>query len=214
MDIYQTEDEQVEALKKWWQENGKSALFGVVLGLMAIFGWREWKEYHVEQAAAASQVYQQMVIAWREDKPEAVSKNANEIASRYQSTAYAVFAKLALAKLAVNDGDLKSAASHLQWALDNTSRDSLRHVISLRLARVLTGLNRLAEAKALITGKADRGEFRLSYQELEGDILRLEGDIAAAREAYETALNEAQISGQDTVILEMKLDDLGRVETQ
>ena len=36
MDIYQTEDEQVEALKKWWEENGKSVIFGLCIGVVAI----------------------------------------------------------------------------------------------------------------------------------------------------------------------------------
>ena len=31
MDVYKTEEEQVEAIKKWWQENGKSIIAGVVI---------------------------------------------------------------------------------------------------------------------------------------------------------------------------------------
>lgn len=214
MDIYQTEDEQVEAMKKWWEENGKSAIFGVILGLMAIFGWRAWKDLKIEQAANASQLYQEMIVGARENKPDTVSKKANEIATTYKSTAYAVFAKLELAKLAVTDGDLDSAANYLQWALDNTSHDSLRHLISLRLARVFIAQNKLGEAKSQLGKNKDNGEFSVSYQELEADILRLEGNIVAAHDAYEKALNTAQGSGQDTTILDMKLDDLGRIDAQ
>jgi len=214
LDIYQTEDEQVEALKKWWKENGKSALFGIVLGLMAIFGWREWKDYQAEQATAASRLYQEMVVAWQDNKPDTVGEKANILASRYKSTAYAVFSKLALAKLAVDEGDLDGAINHLQWALDNTSHRSLRQVIRLRLARVLIAQHKLAEAKSLVSAKTESGDFKSSYQELEGDILKLEGDIEAARDAYQSARSSAQNTGQDTVILDMKLDDLGRDNTQ
>jgi predicted negative regulator of RcsB-dependent stress response len=212
LDIYQTEDEQVEALKKWWQENGKSAIFGVALGLMAIFGWREWKDYEVEQAAAASQLYQEMVVASQQNKAATVDEKASEIVAAYSSTSYAVFAKLGLAKLAVADGDLEGAASNLQWALDNTSQNSLRHVITLRLVSVLIAQKKAGEAKILLDNKTASGEFGASYQELEGDVLKLEGNIDAARDAYQKALNTAQSSGQDTVILDMKLDDLGRAE--
>jgi len=212
LDIYQTEDEQVEALKKWWRENGKSALFGVALGLLAIFGWRGWKDYKFERAVAASQLYQEMAIAARDNKTEIESRKAKEIANTYKSTAYAVFAKLDLAKLAVADGKLDSAAADLQWALDNSSEDSLHHIITLRLARVFISLNQLDKAKAMLDVKTPRGEFEVGYQELEGDILRRQGKISAARDAYQNALNTAHDSGQDTTILDMKLDDLGRAK--
>lgn len=214
MDIYQTEDEQVEAIKKWWEENGKSAIFGVVLGLAAIFGWREWQDHRLEQSESASALYQQMISAARENNSESLSTNADELSTKYKDTTYAVFAKLALAKIAVRNGELDSAAEDLRWALDNCSQDSLVHVIKLRLIRVLIAQNKLSEADTMLSSSTDRGEFGVGYEELEADILRLEGNIEAARLAYQEALGMARSSGQDTVILDMKLDDLGRSEAQ
>lgn len=213
MEIYQTEEEQVEALKKWWKENGNSVIFGVVLGLGAIFGWREWQDYKIEQSASASMLYQQMVAASRENNAKTVRDKAMEITTIYENTAYAVFARLALAKIEVTNGELDAAAGDLQWALDNTSQESLRHVIYLRLARVLIAQGKLVEASTVLETNSDKGEFSVSYQELEADILRLENKVDAARAAYQQALNMAQTSGQETIIIEMKLDDLGRNKT-
>ncbi len=98
MDVYQSDEEQIDALKKWWQENGNSVIAGVILGLTAIFGWRGWQDYKIEQAEAASELYQQMVIAVRDDKNAKNAKEtANNILAEYESTAYSVFAKLTLA---------------------------------------------------------------------------------------------------------------------
>ena len=210
MEIYQTEEEQVEALKKWWKENGNSVIFGVVLGLTAIFGWREWQDYNIEQSASASMLYQQMVAASRENNAKTVREKAMEITTVYKNTAYAVFARLALAKIAVTNGELDAAAGDLQWALDNTSQESLRHVIYLRLARVLISQGKLGEASAVLGTNSDKGEFSASYRELEADVLRLKNKVDAARDAYQQALNMAHASGQETTIIEMKLDDLGR----
>ena len=212
MDIYQTEDEQVEALKKWWEENGKSAIFGVILGLMAIFGWREWNDYKVEQATAASQLYQQMTQASREDSATILSDTAENISNNYKDTAYAVFAKLATAKLAVANGELESAVTDLRWALNKTSQDSLSHVITLRLIRVLIAQNKLGEAKALLSPAKNSGEFAGSYLELKADILKLEGDIEGARIAYQNAIETMQSLGQQAPVIDLKLDDLGRSE--
>jgi len=210
LDIYRTEDEQVESLKKWWAENGKSAVFGVVLGLSAIFGWREWQDYTMERAVGASQLYQQMVIAARDNDTATLRDKAQEITTLFKRTAYAVFARMTLAKLAVEDGDLEGAESHLRWALANAPGDSLHHVIRLRLARVLMAEDKLDGAQDLLVAATSRGEFAHRYRELEGDLLRRKNQVEEARKAYREALRLAEASGQDTTLLDMKLDDLGR----
>ena len=210
MDIYQTEEEQVEALKKWWDENGKSAIFGVVLGLGAIFGWREWQDYEITQAASASQVYEEMVIAARSSDAETVEKKANEITAEYNSTAYGMFARLSLAKVAADKGQLDVAATELRNALAETSQDSIKHVIRLRLARVLASAGDTAEARKVLSQVSARGEFEVSYLELEGDLSRQENNLDSARDTYQQAVILAQASGQDTTVLDLKLDDLGR----
>ena len=40
---YETEEEQIEALKDWWRENGNSLLIGVAVALVAVFGFRGWQ---------------------------------------------------------------------------------------------------------------------------------------------------------------------------
>ena len=212
MDIYQTEDEQVEALKKWWQENGKSAIFGVAVGLVAIFGWREYKDYSLEQTENASEVYQQMVIALRDDKSADIEQAANNISANYDSTAYASFAALGLAKIAISENDLAGAEEHLQTALKSTSHKSLKQIISLRLVRVYIAQNELKKASAIISKNSGDNAFSVSFQELQGDIYQLEGDFENARKTYQAALDKASESEQDTALLDLKLDDLGRAE--
>ena len=43
MDIYASEEEQVQAIKKWGKENGPGIIAGLILGLGALFGWRYWQ---------------------------------------------------------------------------------------------------------------------------------------------------------------------------
>ena len=40
MEQYRTEEEQVEALKKWWEENGRSTVVAVIVALGLGFGWQ------------------------------------------------------------------------------------------------------------------------------------------------------------------------------
>lgn len=212
MDVYRTEEEQVEALKKWWKENGKSVVIGLVIGLGAIFGWRTWQEEQLRQAEAASEMYQQMVIAVRDDNdPDQAQKTAEQIINDYGSTVYAVFAKLLQAKLAVDAQNLEGATEYLRWSLDNNHDKSLQHLIRLRLARVLLARDKSDAASSIIDVK-QIGPFSAAYDELRGDIKQHDGDIEAARIAYQQALTKRQASRKDISVLEIKLDELGHID--
>ena len=52
-----TEEEQVEALKKWWEENGTQLLIGIVVVLGGIFGFRTWEANTAEAAETATLIY-------------------------------------------------------------------------------------------------------------------------------------------------------------
>ena len=45
MEIYNNDEQQAEAIKEWWKENGKAILVGATLGLVGMFGWRYFNEY-------------------------------------------------------------------------------------------------------------------------------------------------------------------------
>lgn len=214
MDVYKSEDEQVEAIKQWWEENGKSIITGVVLGLGAIFGWRAWQDYTREQAESASEIYQNLFdMTAEESNPDEIRTISNKIIEDYDTTAYAVFTKFLLARHAVETNDYDAAANHLRWALENNRNSSIGHVIRLRLVRVLINLEQLDEAGSLLSID-DRGEFAAAYDELQGDIMAMKGDVEDARKMYQQAMTGKRTANHDTSILEIKLDDLGRPEQE
>ena len=63
MNTFRTEEEQLDAIKRWWRENGISTAVGVVLALGAVFGWRGWQDHQQNRAAEASAVFQQLLEA-------------------------------------------------------------------------------------------------------------------------------------------------------
>ena len=89
---YNNEDEQLEALKQWWKENGAAVITGIVLGAAALFGWRFWQDYQVEQAQAASAVYAEMRAAAGD--VDTLMAGAEMLRSDYARTPYAALAAL------------------------------------------------------------------------------------------------------------------------
>lgn len=207
MDGYTTEQEQVEAIKKWWDENGKSALLGIVLGLGAIFGWRGWQSHIIEQREAASEYYQNSLIAMSLDDRQEARNNINEIITNYGDTGYVVFARLVLAYIETDENNYTAAEEQLTVALDETDNESIRHEITLRLARVYIANNKLDEALSLINSN-QMGSFSSQYHELKGDIYALQGKNEDARLTYQQVITESETQAFDTSLVNIKLNSL------
>ena len=213
MDTYKTDEEQIESLKKWWDENGTSVVFGIVVGLGAIFGWRWWQQAKIDEAEAASQHFQSMMEISRSDDLNRIKEQAGAVIDAHGGTTYAVFAELMLAKIAVQENDLTGAERHLHQALEDVSEKSMEQEIRLRLARVLVARDAFTEAENILNG-IDPGEFASNYNELRGDIRLYQGDEEGARQAYQEAIALRQAAGSETAMLELKLEDLGHVSVR
>lgn len=208
MDVYATEEEQVEALKKWWKENGRSVILGIVIGLGAVFGWRGWQEHSMAQAQAASELFQDSLSALRSDSPDKATAPAREIVKNYSNTGYAVLARLVLAKLAVDDDQLDQAAEQLNQALAETGQPTLELEIRLRLARVQAARDQLDAALSSLAVD-NPGAYAPAFNEVKGDVLARQGKTQQAYEAYQQARSAYAEQGRDTSTLEMKIDELG-----
>ena len=77
MEIYENENDQVEAVKRFFAENGKALAVGVILGVGALIGWRYWNSHQVDSARSASLAYQNAVTAVSEGKPDSIPVRKN-----------------------------------------------------------------------------------------------------------------------------------------
>jgi predicted negative regulator of RcsB-dependent stress response len=210
LDVTRTEEEQLEAIKKWWAENGWSIVGGIAIGLAAIFGWRSWEAWQQAQAEAASHLYSNMIVEVRQNRTDEARELAQKLLDEYTSTSYAVFASLMLARLDVEAGNPDSALQYLQWAMDKTSQDEFKHLARLRMARVMLNDGKPDQALALILNVKNQGEFVASYEELKGDIYVRLGEIEKAKLAYQLALTAMDDRLRENSFLQMKIDDIGR----
>ncbi len=204
VNLHLSEEEQVEELKKWWKENGKSIIAGVVLGLGGVFGWRAWVDYQDNQAAQAAARFEQLSGAVASGQPKQAEEIAKGLFEQYKGSSYTLFSALELAKAKVQQGDTEAAKAQLKWVLEQKAEPSLQQIARIRLARLHLTTGDLDATEALLKS-APRDAFRGNIAELMGDLALARGDRDAARAAYREALDN-DVGNQ--AVVQMKLDDL------
>ncbi|MDQ2693980.1 MAG: tetratricopeptide repeat protein [Pseudomonadota bacterium] len=204
--LHQSEEEQVEALKKWWQANASAIITGLVLGVAVIVGWQWWTGNRTQHAEQASLHYDALSVALATDNAAEARRHGQTLVDDYDDTPYAVLAALGLARLAADGGDNAAAIRHLEWVEAHAGQPPVQDIARLRLARLLLAEGRLDDA----AGKLDKvqgGGFTAELEELKGDIYLARNQPDKARESWRIAQLAAGPEG-GSPLLALKLDNL------
>lgn len=217
MNVHASEEEQVEALKNWWKENGSSVVTGILLGLSVLLGGKAWFSYQESQQLNASNIYAQMMAVAAAGDNEEVTTHANVLIAEFNSSVYAPLAAMLLAKQAVENGELSAAQAQLEWALDKAATPEIEHTARTRLVRVMIDQAQYAQAEVILDAVPDPGAYQFVYSELRGDLAVAQGEPEKAAAAYREALAQTggEIQGQNTTLLSAKLESVstkGEVE--
>lgn len=213
MSDLRTEEEQIELMKRWWADNGKSLILGLLLAVAAVGGWKWWQADQQAKGEAASSAYEQLLDVM--NKPElteeehATAKHlAVTLQTEHKGSLYADYAALFEAKLLVDRDQFDAAMAVLTKLNSETDQGMIKEVAGVRQAQILwqQGDNQ----KALDLLKALKTDaYKGNAEELKGDILVEMGDKEAARTAYESAKAAFAASGVARPVIDMKLADLG-----
>jgi len=205
MDVYKTEEEQVESIKAWWKENARALLIGVSIALASVFSWQGWQQQQQKHAEEASDLFQQLII---EEKAEKTTQLADQIIADYADTPYAALASFQKAKQQLNAGNRKLAITTLENIAQLTDSSSIKNIAQIRALRIRLG-NGDAKAVILEIDQYEPSNFSGQYEELKGDAYLSLGDIEKARFSYISALSGA---ASEKRFIQQKLDNLGPAE--
>ncbi len=212
MSEYETEEQQVEALKRWWKENGTSLIVGLFVGVSALFGWRYYTEQNNAHAVYASDLYMQvMQSAATTTIDDRTIDIQNQLINEYSDTPYAALASLVLAKAEYEKDNVEAAVAQLELAVKHANGNVTRQIASLRLVSVYLEQKKFDEAMVLLNNKHDAA-FDAQYEELKGDLYSAKGEIAQARMAYDNAINLQGIAASKWLML--KRQNLGQSITK
>jgi len=205
---FDSEKEQLDALKVWWKENGRVVVTGLVLGLGGVFGWTTWQNHTIRQAENASVMYEELVNWAAARNYDRVDELAGELLLEFPDSGYAPMTALIRAQSAVAQNKGDEAQGYLRWVMDNADVDYLKLVANLRLARLAAEKQEFEEAIGLLDA-VESGPLSSMYEELRADIYVLQGQTEKAAEHYAQALGSERVSAASRSRIEMKSADLG-----
>lgn len=209
MELYTTEEEQVERIKKWLKEYGTTVIISILIVVIGTFGWRYWQSHRAGQRADASNYYEQLVNNIMSENTTSVEFEAKQLIKNYSNTPYAALAGLLLAKQYVLDGRLDQAEQQLTWVMKNASTNSLQQIARNRLAKLLIAQNKPEEGIELLK-KIDDESYLAAIEIVRGDAYVAMKQTEKARSAYQAALAILPKNSDSRPLLEMKLSDLTR----
>ncbi len=207
--------EQGERLQEWLRQNGLSIAVGIVLGLVLIFGYKQWRGHQAQHRAAAAAQFGAIKQAYAAGKDSAADALVTVMLKDYADSPYAVFAASARAANQVENDKLADARASLEWARDHADGEhgAMKSLMSMRLARVELALGKAKQALAVLDAMP-KGDYAAVAGELRGDVLVKLGRAADARKAYQAAM---QAYGKDAPQYEsvrMKFDNLAPARKQ
>ncbi len=204
---YYDDYEQSQAVKKWIKDNTPTMVFGVVLGVGLLMGWRYWDGYKIQKAVAAADSYSTVTETLGSQELETAQLTAlvDDYVDNHGANGYASLIAMQLAKKLVEQQDYLAAAEQYRQIITFDQPIGIADIARLRLARVQLQLGQLDDSlSTLATVSNDEHEAAIAM--IRGDVLLAKGDASGARSAYEKADELAEQASQ--MLIQMKLNDL------
>ena len=195
-----TEEEQVEQIKKWWNSNGKQIIAGAVIGLAGIWGWNTYSDYQDKQSLNARSLY----LSYASDSNNLGAYD--KLTTDFSSSTYSDQAILLMAKYLFDAGSYAQALGVIKPLINNTS-PVISNSAALRTASIQLQLGQHEQALSILEGQSDDDFSGLVYN-LMGDIYLDLGNRTEAQKYYSLAIDNVTENSNLTQLIQIKLDDL------
>ncbi len=213
MSRYDSEQEQIDAIKAWWAKNGTMLLSGILIVAIAFAGWRYWQSYQQTQAANASALYEVLEMTNSNGTFGEVAREARKLLQDQPASPYAGGAALMLAQFHWEKAETDDAIDMLQWILDSKQSVQIKQVAALRLARVQTELKEYAAAQNTLNELAAQSIEPTQQANVDYALAMLalaQQENATALEAFKRVIDNQAGSADLRNLAQLLMDDLAQ----
>jgi len=202
------EQEQVDALKAFWQQYGNLITWGLVAALLVYAGITGWQWWQREQSVHAGAMFDEFDRATNAGDLEKTARVFADLKERYPRTAYAQQAGLLAAKVQFDKGKVDDARASLSWVIEHARDDEYKILARLRLAALMLDAKQYDEALKQLDA-VPAGPFAALAADRRGDVLLAQGKKDDARAAYQQAYASMDDKVEYRRLVDAKLIALG-----
>lgn len=204
MSYNSTGEEQMAELKEFLKKFWKLILAILVIGLVAVWGWRYWQTHQSEQMEQASDRYELLIAKLDPAQPESVTELV--AFAQDNNNTYGVFSYLKAAQYYVEVlKDYAGAQALLESAAKQTDEESVLSIINIRIARLQYQQELLEESLATLA-KVTESSWSAVTNDIRGDVLVALERYSDACLAYEVVLASEPTPELETNV-KMKLNE-------
>ena len=209
-----SDDEQLDSLKSFAKKYGSAIISGILIALIAFFGWEYWQKKTLAESQNQTAKVQKFMDEAKATtgQPNAfatLSEGADKIVKDDADSAQAIQTQFIMAKLAYDKQDYAAAEKALKKVENSKVKDEgLLQVVKLRLADAQLAQNKFDDALKTLSAVTEPA-FKATADELRGDIFVAKKDNASARKAYQSAWDNLLERKQERQLLQIKLESVG-----
>lgn len=202
------EQEQLDAVKAFWNRYGNLIVWTLVLVLGAFAAWNGWRWWQREEGLKAGAMFEELDRAVQAGDADKAARVFGDMKERYPRAAFTQQAGLLTGRLQVDKNQTDPAKASLTWVADNGTDDETRTIARLRLAALQAEARQFDAALATLQAATALG-FEGLVADRRGDVLMLQGKPDEARAAYQAAYAAMSDKVDYRRLVEAKLTALG-----
>ncbi len=213
MSRFETEEEQVEAIKSWWKKNGTSLLTAILVVVVAVSGWRYWQNSQFVASANASATFEVLQDRSLQGNFGDVAREALKLMNENPESPYATAAALLHAKYDLEKGEIEQAKTNLQWAIDHAPSAEMKAIAQVRMARLLAQQTKFDDAQSLLSNiqrGGDDSALAADIDYLQGLIALSKQELQQAQAAFQSVMDNPNTDDNLRGLAEIQLADIAQ----
>ena len=209
-----SDEEQLDSLKSFAKKYGSAMISGILIALIAFFGWEYWQKKNLTEAQNQTAKVQKLMdeakaVSGQPNALATVSEAADKIVKDDADSVQAIQTQFILAKLAYDKQDYAAAEKALKKVENSKVKDAgLVQIVKIRLANSQLAQKKYDDALKTLSTVTEPA-FKATADELRGDIYVAKKDNASARKAYQSAWDNLLERKQERQLLQIKLESVG-----
>ena len=209
-----TEDEQLDGLKSFFKKYGSAMLSGILIALIAFFGWEYWQKKTLAENQVRTAKIQKLtddakVVATNPAAYSALVTSADKLVKEDPDSIHAIESQFIMSRVAYDKGDYATAERELKKVENSKLKDAgILQIVKLRLANTQLAQKKYDEALKTLAGVTEPA-FKATAEEEKGDIYVAKNDIENAKKSYQAAWDSLLERKQERQILQIKLESVG-----